>query len=177
MRKVYKKPMNNDGISGLTALVIIIIIGLLVWEFALPFIDENIQTPSSYFRPSEDELTGKWSIFNHKTGVVIDVHTAWANEHYYENDENYSVIINSNVPWSIFSPPYYFQIQIYSDSQLSSTFEQEVQYVSLYTDEFIFKLGLDLSGHIDYQIYARILDANKLDTGLLYSSYFLLGST
>ena len=175
MRKSNKFQSDDSGVSGITMLIVIIIIGLLVWEFGLPFLSESITTPSDYFRPDPSEITAKWSIVDLHTGEVIDVHTAWSNEIYYAADDNYSIVINTNAPWSIISPPYYFDIEIWKNSQILSGITEVIPYTSLWSDSFTYTIGMDFSGADDYQVYARLLDSDKIDTGLLYSSFFFLG--
>lgn len=173
MIKNNKMKNDENGISSITILIIIIIIGLLLWEIVIPIIDDSLETPSDYFRPSKDEITGNWGIINLATNELFNF-PMYNNEIYYESGDVFKAVVYTNAPYSIISKPYYILFEIYESGQKAYTLQIEIPYTSIYTDEFTFDINIDLSGTKQYSVETRILDSELIDMELMPSIIFIL---
>lgn len=175
MKKIKKAKFDENAISGITALIIIIIIGLLLWQFIIPLIDENLQIPSDYLnlRPEKDDIIGNWGVLNIVSNELFNF-PMYNNEIYYEPTDVFKAIVYTNAPYSIFSEPYYILFEIYESGQIAYTLKNPIPYTAIYTDEFSFNLNLDLSGSKDYSVECYILDSDSVDMELMPNILFII---
>lgn len=174
MKKIKRNKFDNKGISPISTLIIIIIMGLLIWQYAIPLIDSSIGIPSDYLGITipESELNAEWHLQNTDTGVLYTMPLA-INEIVYISTDAFVVKIVSNVPYKLTSP-YYIDIQIWQGATKLSHLTEPIPFSALTTDTFVYGLGLDLSASNTYQVEVKILNGEQVNTNLIGGSVFLL---
>lgn len=168
---------NDSGGSTLNGIIVLIIIGLLFWQFVIPMIDDTLPIPSDYFNSEDNPITFAWYIEDINTGGLLQMPSSTTNEIYYSSTDSYRVKIITNADYQV-TTEYYFEITVYTYGQTNPqyTYTEPIPISSLTTNEFNYNLGLDLTGTTTYQVYARVLNSDLVDTGELIGSVFFIPS-
>lgn len=101
-------PNENDGNGNshwIRNIAIIIIIALLIWQFGIPFLNNDIKIPSDYINDlmNPDASNSEYSMYivNRQTAVKNEYFGFQYYEKYMLSGETFSLCINSNIPGSI----------------------------------------------------------------------------
>lgn len=154
---MIKKFKNDDnGISGITSLFILIIIALLVWQIFIPAIDNN--TPSfTDFIQTQGDITADWGVLNVNTTDYNSASVSTIN--YYDTSNVFKIILKSNVPYKILEP-YYLSVKIYESGNLIGGLYEPIGFNAIYKNEFIYNINIDTTGTLHYEIQTSIFDYN-----------------
>lgn len=173
MKKIYKKRMNNDGAIGITSIIVILIISLIVWQFAIPLIDDSISVPSDLFNyvdVPDDDIYAKAYYKDTLTNVKQEIKTGYRSI-VMEQGHNYQLIIETNAPYKIINEPYEMVVsmEFYNDTTLAWEFiwgeNSGMPLEALWTNSFVFPLSMNT--HFNFHIYFELYSPNgemKMDS-------------
>jgi len=153
-----KQSRYNNGISSTNKLIIIIIIGVLFFQFALPMIDNKIPSLTDAIQTGNKPIYIDWGILNANTTEFINAGIGAIA--YYETGNVFKMVIKSNVPYKILEP-YYVSIHILESSILIGGIYEKIGFNAIYSNEFTYNLNLDTSQTLHYEIQLTIYDFNE----------------
>jgi len=167
--------MKNDesGSSSLTTLIILIVIGLLVWQFVLPEISDEYSSFSDFLTTPEVDITGNWGLRNTATGEEW-THPLSINEIDYSNTDAFDIKVYTNAPYKT-SNPYYIDIEVWEGGNQIFSLTEPIPASGLFSDTFTYTLGVDYNEAKDYSVEVKLLDSEKLDTNKITGIIFLMG--
>lgn len=201
--KIQKKlSQNKNGANAWSTLLIIIVIGLIAWQFGAGYL--GINSLSDYLAESDipdGDISFSFHLENPSSHNLIPVNDILSldiddndkyqdfNEYYIEENENIpSLIFETNAPTD-FSNPYYVRIlyQQFDYTLLDNAYFKTNQVIvyeksfsnvgDLWTEKYDYTFaGLRTDSMIDYPIesnYLEIYFYSPSDT-VLFSDYFLI---
>lgn len=160
-----KIKFDENGISPISTLFIIIIIGLLVWQFVLPSIDNSIPSFLDVIYPSNDEIKCEWGIIDNYNGNYY-IAKSGINA-YYDENSILKLSIKSNVPYRI-DKPYSFNLLIYKGSELIGGLYEYVPFSAIYSNTFVYGLNIDTSETNTYEAQFTIYDYENIALSNVY---------
>lgn len=168
---------NEKSISGgsiIKTITILIVISLIIWQYALPYYDDTVKLPSEYLYeiytdtfniPEEDEVTFSIEFRDLVTNAIITPNLVPENgpdkyEHYTPTGHSYQMILKTNAPYTIYNIKYQFSIQweFYNDTSMQYEVVNHpdfnmvwsVGFSSLYSDTWQF--STPVNSYTDFKV-------------------------
>lgn len=174
MRIKRKLSYDNDGaVSVINIFIVLIIVGILFWQFAIPLIDDGQPTFTDFIAdiiyPDEEDITARWFIVDSRTNVESALYGQTISM---EEDDVFKIKLDTNAPYIIGSTQYIITLEISQKETTETTYTTIYAYTEpigingLFTNEFIYSLGLEYGYDyiVWYWLYApsgQIINSNS----------------
>lgn len=187
-RKITK---NDTGANPITIIIILAIVGLLIWQFILPY-GFDVKTPYDYVSDflteniADEDITTQIEIYDKVSNVYYrpyyDTTLALQSGHIYQ------MILTTNAPYQIGNKYIFnYEIQWFNNSipayETITGQSYQIGFDSLWTNDFVFELSQVYFGN-DYRIYVEFLSPNGVYIGFtenlhtpVYLTYILMDGT